>query len=428
MKQLECKQIYLSLPPELGEGDVVSLDLELAGLREGQIHRPAGRFVSLACSFDGETAYLIQDEDEVQEFLNRASKATWIFHNSTFDLGHLRRWAKIKERKNMRDTLLIERLLWSNYYDEFALNHLVRRYLGCYMEKSTRKEFHNLEGEMTQEQIQYAALDVIGTWLVDKEQQKIISKEDMTIWNSMYNPHVWTVLELGGFTLDVEAWKALAEENQKIADGISEKLGKTYGHVEKRMVGRGKSRKEIEEFVPFNPGSPSQVKTVLLDKYGLDLESTDDDHLRPYYEKIEFVKDMLDFRYSSKQASTYGLDFLKYVEPDGKIYTSLNIGLAESGRDCVHGDTLLETDMGYFAISDLPLTAVGNCSILTHTGNKKKILRKIYKGKEEMFEVTLDNGNKIKCTKGHKFLTAEGWKHLYELKEGDKLLDPPPPN
>ena len=182
-------------------------------------------------------------------------------------------------------------------------------------------------------QSRYGALDVIGTWLVDKEQQKIISKEDMIIWNSMYNPHVWTVLELGGFTLDVEAWKALAEENQKIADGISEKLGKTYGHVEKRMVGRGKSRKEIEEFVPFNPGSPSQVKTVLLDKYGLDLESTDDDHLRPYYEKIEFVKDMLDFRYSSKQASTYGLDFLKYVEPDGKIYTSLNIGLAESDRD-----------------------------------------------------------------------------------------------
>ena len=50
MKTLECKQIYLSLPPVLSETDTVSLDLELSGLREEQLHRPAGRFVSLDIS------------------------------------------------------------------------------------------------------------------------------------------------------------------------------------------------------------------------------------------------------------------------------------------------------------------------------------------------------------------------------------------
>jgi len=333
MKTLECKQVYLSLPPVLGAGDVVSLDLELSGLREEQLHRPAGKFVSLACSFDGETAYLIEDDSDIPQFLENISKATWVFHNSTFDLGHLRRWATVTERVNMRDTLLIERILWSNYYEEFALNHLVRRYLGCYMEKDVRKEFHAHEGKMTQEQIDYAALDVIGTWLVDKEQQKIISKDDMRIWNAMYNPHVWTTLELGGFKLDVPSWTALAEENQRIADEISAELGTKYGTVTKKMVGRGKARHEEDFFVPFNPNSPIQVKQVLLKKYGLDLESTDDDHLRPYYDTNEFAKSILDFRYAGKQASTYGMDFLKFVEADGRIYTSLNIGLAESGRD-----------------------------------------------------------------------------------------------
>lgn len=451
MKTLECKEIKRSLPPVLKETDTVALDLELSGLKEGQLHRPFGRMLSLACTFDGETAYIIFEEDEVAEFLSRIQKATWVFHNSAFDLGHLRRWAVVPERKNMRDTLLIERLLWSNYYDDFDLKAVVRRYLKCYMPKDIRKEFHDLEGAMTQEQVEYAALDVIGTWHVDKAQQQFMDETNRALWNNLYNPHVWTTLELGGFKLDVEMWRDLAEGNQKIVDEISEDLGKQFGTMitkEKFSIRKPASPKTKEQkkryeekfkeymdswyeektFVPFNPNSHPQVKKILLDKYGIDVESTDEDHLQPYYETNEFVNKMLDYRKAEKQVSTYGLSFLRNVEDDDRIYTSLNIGLAESGRDCVHGDTILETSLGDFAVSDLPLTALGSCSILTHTGNQQKILRKIYKGKEEMFEVTLDNGSKIKCTKGHKFLTAKGWKHLYELKENDRLLDPPLPN
>jgi DNA polymerase I-like protein with 3'-5' exonuclease and polymerase domains len=269
----------------------------------------------------------------VQEFLDNIKDATWVFHNSVFDLGHLRRWATVEERKNMRDILLIERIMWSNYYDDFTLAALVRRYLKCYMTKVIRKEFHGLEGRMSNEQIEYAALDVVGTWKVDVEQQKLVTKRDIQIWNGMYNPHVWTTLELGGFKLDVAGWKALAEENQKIVDEISAELGKLYGHKETKLVGRGKNRHEEEYFVPFNPNSPAQVKEILRREYGLELESTDDDHLTPYANSIPFAKRVLDFRYAGKQASTYGMSFLDNVEQDGRIYTSLNIGLAESGRD-----------------------------------------------------------------------------------------------
>jgi len=333
MKQLECKEIIRGLPPILKETDTIGLDLELSGLRDGQLHRPAGRLLSLAGSFDGETAYIVFEQDEVPEFLSRIEKATHIYHNSTFDIGHIRRWASYLERKNMRDTLLIERLLWSNYYDDFDLKSLVRRYIGCYMPKDVRKEFKTWEGAMTDEQVQYAALDVIGTWLVDKEQQKIISHTDQVIWDKLYNPHVWTTLELGGFKLDVDAWRDLADHNQKIVDEISEKLGTQYGSTKKKLVGRGKNRHEEEYFEPFNPNSHPQVKSILLTQYHLDLESTDDDHIRPYYDTNEFVKDILDYRKSEKQVSTYGLSFLKNVEEDERIYTSLNIGLAITGRD-----------------------------------------------------------------------------------------------
>jgi hypothetical protein len=291
---------------------------------------------------------------------------------------------------------------------------------------------------MTPEQIEYAALDVVGTWLVDKEQQKIIDSKDKMLWDTLYNPHVWTALELGGFRLDVDAWRDLAEKNQAIVDEIEEELGAKYGKIvtsKKRILKKNRpasapnveAYETIETFVPFNPASPAQVLTILHSR-GLNVEKTGDDEIRPYYETDEFVKKILDYRYAAKQASTYGLAFLKYVEEDGRIYTSLNIAKAETGRDCVHGSTILQTSLGDFPISELPLTVLGSGSILTHKGNHKKILRKIYKGQEEMFEVTLDNGSKIKCTKGHRFLTEKGWKHLYELKEDDRLLDPPVSN
>lgn len=331
MQTLQYKQIYLTPPPKLSAGDVVSLDLELAGLKENQLHRPHGRFVSLAGCFDGENVYLIEDEEQVQEFIANIQDATWVFHNSLFDLGHLRRWAKIEERKNIRDTLLIERIMFSGLYSDFKLADLVRRYLKCYMPKGIRKEFHDLEGRMTQEQIEYAALDVVGTWLVDKEQQKIIDPQDMKFWNGLYAPHVWTALDLKGFYLSVDCWKDLTAKHQKVVDRVSEDLGKKYGSTVKKLSGRGKNKQEVEVFVPYNPSSIPQTSTILRSK-GIEVESTDEKTLTHYIDN-EFVRDLLEYRKAKKQVSTYGLEFLEYVEPDSRIYTSMNIGLAVTGRD-----------------------------------------------------------------------------------------------
>lgn len=331
MKTLEIKQIYLQPPPRLGAGDTISLDLELAGLKEGQLHRPHGTFVSLAGSFDGETAYLIEDVDQIQEFMDNIQDATWVFHNSVFDIGHLRRWVKIEERKNMRDTLLIERLMFSGYYSDFGLNDLVRRYLKCHMPKDVRKEFHAHEGRMTQEQLEYAAKDVIGTWLVDKEQQKIIEPHDMKLWNGLYAPHVWTAVNLGGFYLDQECWKELTAYYQETVDKISTELGQKYGSNVSKMRGRGKARQEVTEFVPYNPSSVQQTLAILQSK-GIPVEGTDEKTLT-HFSDNEFVRDLLEYRKAKKQVSTYGLDFLEFVEADSRIYTSINIGLAETGRD-----------------------------------------------------------------------------------------------
>lgn len=330
MKTLQYKEIIKDLPPKLSKSDIVAIDLELAGLRESQLHRPAGKFVSLACSFDGETAYIIFDDREIPEFLERISDALWVFHNSTFDIGHLRRWAEVKERP-IRDTMLIEKIIWADYYDSFGLDDLVRRYLKCYMPKSVRKEFKDLEGEMTKEQIEYAALDVIGTWLVDKEQQNIIDPESRLVWEKIDLPTVWTSVGLSGFMLNTGKWKSLAEMYLEKKDEIEKRIGKKYGKTIKKTKGRGKARTEVDEFIPFNPASPAQVLS-LLQSQGLDIKSTGDEILSPFRNESELVNDILDFRTFAKKASTYGNEYLKFVEHDGYIYSSLNVIGAATGR------------------------------------------------------------------------------------------------
>lgn len=375
MKTLECKETIRGLPPILSERDVIALDLELAGLREEQLHRPAGRMTSLAGSFDGETAYIIFEESEVEEFLRRIEKATWVYHNATFDLAHLRRWAPIQERKNLRDTMLIEKVMYSDYYDDFGLDDLVRRYLKCYMPKDVRKEFHNLEGAMTDEQVEYAALDVIGTWLVDKEQQKILEQKDRLIWERVDLPTIWTSIDLSGFTVDVDKWYDIAEKNQAIVDRIEYELGQKYGKTiaktkyAKRAPAAPKIRYELEtgdelptppdeeeryqkkweeylaskieteEFVPFNPASPSQV-LELLKSQGLNVESTGDDAISPYRETNEVVASILEYRVAAKKVSTYGKSYMKFVENDGRIYPSLQVIGAASGRNSCRSPNL----------------------------------------------------------------------------------------
>lgn len=329
MNLLHCDAIYRGLPPITGEEDVWALDLELSGLRESQLHRPSGRMTSLAGTCDGKNVYIIFDEDEVKEFLGRIARSTLVFHNATFDLLHLRRWATVLERRNLRDTMLIEKVMFSDYYDDFGLNDLVRRYLKCYMPKDVRKEFHNLEGAMTDEQIEYAALDVIGTWLVDKEQQKILEQKDRLIWERIDLPTVWTSIDLSGFTVNVDKWYDIAEKNQEIVDRIEYELGQKYG----RNVTTVKGKKKIEEttFVPFNPASPAQV-LALLKSQGLDIDSTGDDVIAPYRDTNDTVSSILEYRVAAKKVSTYGKSYMKYVEDDGKIYPSLSVTGASTGR------------------------------------------------------------------------------------------------
>lgn len=109
-------------------------------------------------------------------------------------------------------------------------------------------------------------------------------------------------------------------------------------------------------------------------------------------------------------------------------------GHAFWGKGCIAGDTILkDEDTGKkYTIKEM---VDKNISIkiksLIIDENKSKGKYKITncetgipfkKGTEKLYEVKLKDGQKIKVTSEHKFLTQDGWKMLKELKPGDKIL------
>src|SRR5271157_2688156 len=159
MKILEKPEIIQGLPPHYDSTSRIAIDTELFGLDPKRLHRPCGTFGSVACTNDGKKVYIVFDSSQVQEFMNRCNDGVQIYHNSAFDLIHLRRWATIEPRKRLWDSFLIERIMFGGYYDRFALKDLVCRYCDIYLEKESQKAFEKAT-EMTPELIEYAAKDV----------------------------------------------------------------------------------------------------------------------------------------------------------------------------------------------------------------------------------------------------------------------------
>ena len=59
--------------------------------------------------------------------------------------------------------------------------------------------------------------------------------------------------------------------------------------------------------------------------------------------------------------------------------------------------------------------------VIGGSGKRRKILAKSKKTVKKTLLITLSNGEKIRCTEDHPFLTKTGWVDAGKLKEGDYL-------
>ena len=97
---------------------------------------------------------------------------------------------------------------------------------------------------------------------------------------------------------------------------------------------------------------------------------------------------------------------------------------------CVTGDTAIQLansgsimEIKKIISTETPLT-VQSLELENGRFVKRKILTKLNNGIQDIYELTLRTGKKIKATHDHQFLTPEGWKRVADLKLGDFLATP----
>ena len=310
--------IIWDIPPKLSNW--VALDLELVNTNVKVLHRPQGGDFALLTLYDGKNVYIINNEVTIPNVIHNIKDCVWVFHNSKFDLTHLRRWADIPPRNKIWDTMLIDKIMYSGYYDTFSLADLSRRYLGKFLDKSLQKEWGNVDlKNIPQEHIDYAVGDVVTTYDVAMEQKKHVKKQDFWIWSHIDLPAMWAVMDFMGFRIDSEQWLALADKNKK------------------RSI-------EIDATIPFNPRSPKVAREYLAKRGFRGLPNTQEDTLEMWMNKFPdteaavLAKSCLESRKYAKRASTYGKSLVEnYVEKAlvhkvDVVFGDYNILGAETGR------------------------------------------------------------------------------------------------
>jgi DNA polymerase-1 len=300
-------KLLTEIPPIAKKGEFVAMDVETFGQKDGKVHRPTGTFacLSIALERDPDTRYQIYDHHDIKKVLSASKAGTWVFHNATYDLRQLRRFATIEPRF-IWDIMLVDQSLYGGYYTYFNLKDMSRRWLDIIVNKETR-EFFSTMTEMTKDMKIYAADDATHTvQIAMKQRDEFEDTSRLDVYRKIDEPMIWPVLDMPGVRIDVGAWTAAVQ-------GFEQKAA------------------ELQDSLGFNVNSPMQVLKA-LGKAGLHLRSTGADVLKEYT-NYDLVARILEARMYRKAASTYGIAWLEEnVESDGMVYPSWHITGANTGR------------------------------------------------------------------------------------------------
>ena len=204
-------------------------------------------------------------------------------------------------------------------------------------------------------------------------------------------------------------------------------------------------KKGIKE---FNLNSSAQLQQFMFSSVsqgGLELEpfklskktgqpSTDKASLSNYAnDGVEFAEKLLVLRNLSKILSSFGEPMLRFYSPvTGAVHPSYFLAKVidgtgkesgtHTGRLCVAGNTKILTNNGLVEIQDITSPNTQDVYLFSGKGIPRKVINYFFKGYEVMYDCTLSNGSTVRCTAGHRLLTAEGWKHLRDITCSDRIL------
>lgn len=311
-----------------------------------------------------------------------------IGHNLKFDLKFLYKLG-IFPRK-IHDTFVTEKVLNCGIPDiRAALDAVVYRRLGVTLDKSIRGNIHK-EG-LSERVIVYAADDI--TYLPDiKEQQlkELREKELMGVMNleNKFTPAL-AYIEYCGFHLNKPKWEAkMKSDNVELEQA---ELG-----LNDWVLTNGYSdfvEKQLDMFRPpictINWGSPKQV-TEFFETLGIDCtvdtkagpkKSVEASVLEKQSVEFPLIKQYLRYKAAQKVVGTYGMSFIKQINPvTGRIHTNFT-QIMDTGRISSGGKNR-QTGEEYINFQNIPGDKETRACFTAEPGNV--LIISDYSGQEQI--------------------------------------------
>ena len=319
--QEQLKEVYENLKDE----EIIALDTEGTGLDPYALKLTLLQIGSKNYSYVIE-AQNIKDWSLIKKLLEDESKLK-LLQNSKFDYKVLKHKLGI-ELNNIFDTMIAEALLRCGLprnENRTGLSFLAKRYLGEELNKEIRKTFFKYDtvfsddtknilnniSTFTEDQLKYAAMDIIVLFPIFEEQYKLLHKYSLVKVAKLEFKTVPVVgdMELHGFYIDKRAWSnhidTLRTEHKKTEQRLQAEVRPFYKVTSIDLFGNPAKT--------INLNSQMQIMALLNDKLNLDVPSTGVKVLEGLEHPI--AKLLLEYRKYEKMISAFGDSLLEQINP-----------------------------------------------------------------------------------------------------------------
>lgn len=306
---LECVKWLTNL-------EIVALDTETEGFFDHN-----NKMIMLQLS-DGKDVFVIDTRVVDITLLKEPLENLLILgQNLKFDYKFLKQ--RGIELNNIYDTFLVECILTNGLQDrKLSLEALAMKYCKVQLDKSVRNQFIKLKGSpFTDSQIIYGSGDVLHLFKIKKLQELAIANYELENIVDLENKAclVLADIEYNGIGFNPIEWLKLAEKAKTNIALYEEELDLMVIQEPKLK----KYVKKVEQLgmfgitdrsVSISWSSPTQMQKVFKD-LGLVLESSSEKEIQKYQNQYPLVKKFIDYKKDSKLVTTYGKEFLRYINP-----------------------------------------------------------------------------------------------------------------
>jgi DNA polymerase-1 len=244
---------------------------------------------------------------------------TFVAHNAVFELKNLMQKGALLPRIGC--TMLQANILFGGLW---SLKDLAKEILDIELSKEQQKSDWSID-TLSQEQIEYAALDAVITKKLFDAQYEMLKNRNLLPAYTLMRDAMPAIakLELAGIHIN-------SEEHQKLLLKWKEEL--LQQEIALRQV-----------IGDINPNSPQQIGAWLQQHLPEDLlakwPKTDTDHLKTdidtlmQFSDLDIVKPQVAYKETSKRISAYGEGFAQRINPVTKrIHASFLLGGTATGR------------------------------------------------------------------------------------------------